>query len=66
MTKHLLRAELIQARDKLRRQIEILQSTATPIGIAGIPDNRSLIATLDDELREIEDALANLPPDGAG
>ncbi len=49
------REQLIEARDTLRRQIEILGS---PVGCYGKPDNVSLIAELNEELGEIEDELA--------
>jgi hypothetical protein len=51
-----LRAQLIGARDKLRRELEILRS---PSSIGGGADSRSVIAAMEDELRQIEQALAN-------
>jgi hypothetical protein len=51
-----LRAELIEARDRLRRELEILQA---PSSIGGGADNAGVIAALEDELRQIEQALAN-------
>ena len=51
-----LRAELIEARDKLRRELEILQA---PSSIGGGADNSAVIAALEDELRQIAQALAN-------
>ena len=51
-----LRQQLIEARDKLRRELEILIS---PTNVGGGADNREAIALLQDELRQIEDALAN-------
>ena len=51
-----LRQELLAARDKLRRELEILIS---PSSIGGGADNRQVIAQLEAELREIETALAN-------
>ncbi len=51
-----LRPQLIEARDRLRRELEILLA---PSSIGGSPDNRSVIADLETELREIEQALAN-------
>ncbi len=51
-----LRAELTEARDKLRRELEILQA---PSSIGGGADSRSVIAAMEDELRQIEQALAN-------
>jgi hypothetical protein len=50
-----LRAELVEARDRLRRELEILQSPST---IGGSADNRSVIAALRSELDQIEAALA--------
>ncbi|HEV8015917.1 MAG TPA: hypothetical protein VGP48_10310 [Stellaceae bacterium] len=55
-----LRTQLIEARGKLRREIEILES---PTGIGRAPDCREERAALAAELREIEDALTNLGPD---
>lgn len=57
-----LRAQLIEARARLRREIEILQS---PSGIGQAPDSRDDMVALETELREIEAALANLAPDEA-
>jgi hypothetical protein len=51
-----LRAQLTEARDKLRRELEILQA---PSSIGGGADSRSVIAAMEDELRQIEQALAN-------
>jgi hypothetical protein len=51
-----LHTELIEARDKLRRELEILEA---PSSIGGGADNRSVIAAMQDELRKIEDVLAN-------
>jgi hypothetical protein len=51
-----LRAELIAARDKIRRELEIL---ITPTSIGGGADNREVIVELEAELRQIEEALAN-------
>lgn len=51
-----LRQQLIEARDKLRREIEILTS---PTSIGGGADNREAIALLRAELRQIEAALNN-------
>ncbi len=50
-----LHDQLIEARDKVRRELEILQ---TPSSIGGGSDDRSVVAALEKELREIEDALA--------
>jgi hypothetical protein len=54
-----LREQLAQAIDKVRRELEIL---AAPSSIGAPPDDRSVVADLEKELRELEEALANLPP----
>ena len=51
-----LHRQLIEARDKLRREIDILTS---PTSIGGGADNREAIALLTAELRQIEAALSN-------
>jgi hypothetical protein len=51
-----LREQLVEARDRIRRELEVLMSPST---IGGGADSRSVIAALETELREIEDALAN-------
>ncbi len=51
-----LRAQLIEARDKVRRELEILSA---PSSIGGGSDDRSVVADLEAELRQIEEALAN-------
>lgn len=51
-----LKAQLVEARDKLRRELEILIS---PTNVGGGADNREAIALLQAELRQVEDALAN-------
>lgn len=51
-----LREQLIEARDRIRRELEILRS---PSSIGGGADSRSVIAALQSELAEIEAALAN-------
>ncbi len=51
-----LRRELIEARDKIRRELEILIS---PTNVGGGADNREVIAQLEAELRQIEAVLAN-------
>jgi hypothetical protein len=50
-----LDAQLIEARDKVRRELEILRS---PSSIGGGADNRSVVADLEKELAELEDAIA--------
>jgi hypothetical protein len=51
-----LREQLTEARDRIRRELEILIS---PSSIGGGADSRSVIAALEQELAEIEAALAN-------
>ena len=51
-----LRAQLMEARDRIRRELEILQA---PSSIGGGADNRSVIAELQAELAQIQQALAN-------
>jgi len=51
-----LREQLMEARDRIRRELEILRS---PSSIGGGADSRSVIAALESELAEIEAALAN-------
>ena len=57
-----LRDQLIEARRNLGRQLEILQAPATVAGKGGLarPDNRVLIAELQGQLREINEAIASL------
>jgi hypothetical protein len=59
-----LREQLTEARDNLRRQLEILQNPSRS-GRNTRPDNDALIDTLGAELREIEDSLANLKAEDA-
>ena len=51
-----LREQLMEARDRIRRELEILRS---PSSIGGGADSRSVIAAQESELAEIEVALAN-------
>ncbi len=51
-----LRCELIEARDNIRRELEILIS---PTNVGGGADNREVIAQLEVELAEIEATLAH-------
>lgn len=51
-----LHAQLLEARDRLRREIEILMS---PSSIGGGADNREVIVALEQELAQIEAILAN-------
>jgi hypothetical protein len=53
-----LREQLIEARDRLRRELDIVRY---PTSIGGGADNRGVIAELEAELREIVDALAGRP-----
>ena len=56
-----LRKQLLEARKTLTRQIEILRSPVTMVPIANsIPDNRQLIAELEAELAQVNEALAGL------
>jgi hypothetical protein len=56
MSEKPIHEQLVEARDKIRRELEILIS---PSSIGGGADNRSVIAELQDELRQIEEQLAN-------
>jgi hypothetical protein len=62
-----LRGQLIEAKRNLSRQLEVLQSPATVAGKGGLvpPDNRTLIAELQRQLSEINEAIANLNSEGA-
>ena len=51
-----LREQLTEARDRIRREREVLMA---PSSIGGGADSRSVIAALERELAEIEAALAN-------
>jgi hypothetical protein len=57
-----LREQLAEAIDKVRRELEILQ---TPSSIGGGADDRSVIADLEAEYRQLVEAQANLAPDDA-
>ena len=50
-----MREQLVQARAVITRQLEVLNSSVGMRG--GHPDNRYLIAELERELAEIEEAL---------
>ena len=52
-----LRAELNEAIDKVRRELEILLA---PSSIGGPPDNRGVIADLESELQGLLEARARL------
>jgi hypothetical protein len=51
-----LNEQLMEARDRIRRELEIL---IAPSSIGGGADSRSVIVALESELAEIEAALAN-------
>ncbi|MEO7026679.1 MAG: hypothetical protein ABI056_03910 [Caulobacteraceae bacterium] len=51
-----LRDQLIEARDRVRRELEILLS---PSSIGGGADNRGVVADLEAELRQLDDAVAD-------
>jgi hypothetical protein len=53
-----LRAELSEARFTIQRQLELLRYPMSVRG--GPPGNREIIATLQQQLKEIEEALADL------
>lgn len=57
-TEKSLREQLVEARDKVRRELEILRSPST---IGGGADSRSVVADLEAELHELEEALADNP-----
>jgi hypothetical protein len=52
-----LRSELSEARFTIQRQLELLR--APPLR-AGPPGNREIVKRLESQLKEIEEALANL------
>ena len=52
-----LREELTEAINKVRRELEILQA---PSSIGGPPDNGSVVADLESELRRLLEARDNL------
>ncbi len=54
-----LRAQLNEAIDRIRRQLEILRS---PSSIGGGADNREVIAELETELRELEESRGAVGP----
>ena len=58
-----LREQLLEARDKVRRQIEICRS---PSAMRSAPDYRNEIAALEAELAQIEETLADLDSTDAG
>lgn len=55
-----LRAELSEARFDIQRQLEILRYPPSARGVGGPPGNREIIARLQGQLEEIEQALADL------
>ena len=54
-----LREQLNDAIARVRRELEILQS---PSSIGGGADNREVIADLEKELRELQEARAGVGP----
>lgn len=62
-----LREQLTDARDDLRRQIEVLEAgpSSTGTAVGDFTDNASLIADLRNTLREIEEELTSLGPANA-
>ena len=54
-----LRQQLDEAIDRVRRELEILRS---PSSIGGRPDDGSVIADLEEEYRQLEEARAGLGP----
>ena len=54
-----LRAQLNEAIERIRRQLEILRS---PSSIGGGADNREAVAELETELRDLEDARGAVGP----
>jgi hypothetical protein len=57
-----LREQLSQAMDKIRRELEILQS---PSSIGGGADNREVIAHLEAEYQDLKAARTGLGPHDA-
>ncbi len=58
-----LREQLSQARDNIRRQIEVLRAGPSSVGKGGeFIDSAAMIGELSATLREIEAGLANLGP----
>jgi hypothetical protein len=54
------RQELVEACEKIRRQVnELNRRFAATVGYPS-PDNRALVATLEEELKELSEALARL------
>jgi hypothetical protein len=49
-----LDVQLMEARDRIRRELEVL---IAPSSIGGPADSRSVIAALEDELAQIEEQL---------
>jgi hypothetical protein len=60
-----LRNELIEARARVQRQIEIEETSTGPFPAGLVPDNRAaVIGELRAELAQLEDALARLGTSG--
>jgi hypothetical protein len=62
-----LREQLTEARNDVRRQIEVLEAGPSSVGTAvgDFTDNASITAELRNTLREIEEGLASLGPEDA-
>lgn len=60
-----LRQELLDAREKVSRQIEVLQAGPAVRARGQGPDFEPVLADLEATLKEIDDALANLGDDDA-
>jgi hypothetical protein len=60
-----LRQQLLEAQNRLSRQIEIMQSPATVMIPGGrwAPDNRGVLGALQAQLNEVRTALAQLQDD---
>lgn len=56
-SKQQLHQELTEAIDKVRRELEIIRQ---PSSIGGAPDNGSVVADLESELKRLEEARADL------
>jgi hypothetical protein len=56
-SKKQLHAELTEAIDKVRRELEILRA---PSSIGGAPDSGSVVADLESELKRLLEARADL------
>ncbi|WP_394762813.1 hypothetical protein [Phenylobacterium sp.] len=58
-----MREQLLDARRNLRRQIDVMRAGPVSMGHGGgLVDFSNQIADLSEQLREVEDGLANLGP----